>query len=194
MIKINLLPFRAARRKENIRRQVSIFVLGLVLTVAVMFAYSMMLASKIDKHEKKLAKTKEELKIYEQKAKEVDEMKKQLEILKMKMDVISRLEKSKKEPLEMLDEITKFVIHKRMWISEMFSGQSVEIKGYAMDNQTIADFMKNLEKSKFYTSVNLKKAQQNILKSNNLDLRYFEVICEKKPENNQPQKSDQAKK
>jgi len=198
MIRINLLPFRAARRKENIRRQISIFLLGLILSILVMLVYSMMLGTKIGKLETKLAKTKEDLKIYEQKAKEVDEMKKQLDLLKMKMDVIASLEKNRKIPLEMLDEMTKNIIPKRMWLTEMISGANVQLKGFAMDNQTVADFMKNLEKSKFYGSVNLKTIkQQSIQKKSgqsDYDLRYFEVICEKKPENIQPKNSDQVKK
>ena len=35
MIRINLLPFRAARKKENVRRQVSVFLLSLVLVVII---------------------------------------------------------------------------------------------------------------------------------------------------------------
>ena len=193
MIRINLLPFRAARRKENIRRQISLFILGLVLSILVMLVYSMMLGTKIGKLETKLAKTKEDLKIYEKKAKEVDEMKKQLELLKMKMDVIASLEKNRKVPLDMLDEMSRSIIPKRMWLTEMVSGNTVNLKGFAMDNQTVAEFMKNLEKSKFYSSVNLRTTKQQIFQ-NNQDLRYFEVTCEKKPENNQPKIPDQVKK
>jgi len=36
MIRINLLPFRAARKKENIRRQISVFVLSVVCLALLM--------------------------------------------------------------------------------------------------------------------------------------------------------------
>lgn len=199
MIRINLLPFRANRRKENIRKQISIFFLGIILTTLIMLAYSIILGNKIEKLDVKLAKAKEDLKIYEQKAKEVDEMIKQLELLKMKMDVISNLEKNRKMPLEILDEMSGSIIQNRMWLTEMTAGGTVELKGFAMDNQTVAEFMKNLEKSKFYTAVNLKTIKQQSLDkkketASSMDLRFFEVICEKKSENNQPKTSDQAKK
>ena len=48
MIRINLLPFRAARKKENIRRQVSIFVLSLAFLLIILFYYNWNLGSKID--------------------------------------------------------------------------------------------------------------------------------------------------
>ena len=40
MIRINLLPFRAARKKENIRRQISLFLLlGVFLLLAMGYFY-----------------------------------------------------------------------------------------------------------------------------------------------------------
>ena len=36
MIRINLLPFRAARKKENIRRQISVFALSVVCLALLM--------------------------------------------------------------------------------------------------------------------------------------------------------------
>ena len=48
MIRINLLPFRAARKKENIRRQVSIFLLSLVFLLIILFYYNSSLSSQID--------------------------------------------------------------------------------------------------------------------------------------------------
>ncbi|HAR33905.1 MAG TPA: pilus assembly protein PilN, partial [Desulfobacter sp.] len=43
MIRINLLPFRLARKKENIRRQVSVFFLSLIfIFLALGWALSML--------------------------------------------------------------------------------------------------------------------------------------------------------
>ena len=47
MIRINLLPFRAARKKENVRRQVSIFFLSFFFVVVVLVYYHISLGSKI---------------------------------------------------------------------------------------------------------------------------------------------------
>ena len=48
MIRINLLPFRSDRKKENIRRQLSIFVLSLILAVVAIFGINFFLSSQID--------------------------------------------------------------------------------------------------------------------------------------------------
>ena len=64
MIRINLLPFRAARKKENIRRQVSIFLLSLVFLLIILFYYNSSLNSQIDGLNTKIKDAKAELKKY----------------------------------------------------------------------------------------------------------------------------------
>ena len=64
MIRINLLPFRAARKKENIRRQVSIFVLSLVFLLIIFFYYNFSLSNKVDSLNANIKNTKTELAKY----------------------------------------------------------------------------------------------------------------------------------
>ena len=61
MIRINLLPFRAARKKENIRRQASIFMLSLVFLLIIFFYYNFSLSNKIDSLNTDIKNTKTEL-------------------------------------------------------------------------------------------------------------------------------------
>ena len=65
MIRINLLPFRAARKKENIRRQVSIFVLSLVFLLIILVYYNWSLGSKIDDLDAQIKQTESELNEYD---------------------------------------------------------------------------------------------------------------------------------
>ena len=64
MIRINLLPFRAARKKENIRRQVSIFMLSLVFVVIVAAWFNYLLSGKIESLNRKVADTKAQVEKY----------------------------------------------------------------------------------------------------------------------------------
>ena len=49
MIRINLLPFRAARKKENVRRQISIFLLSFALIIIAVVYWNIWLGNKIIK-------------------------------------------------------------------------------------------------------------------------------------------------
>ena len=179
MIRINLLPFRAARKKENIRRQVSIFLLSLAFLLIVLFYYNWSLGNKIENLNTKIAHTNSELKKYEAINQEIEEIKKKLSNLKQKMAVMETLEANRFEPTRMMDAMTQVVVPKRMWFTRMESkDKAVKIRGIALDNKTVADFMVRLEQSGLFSDVNLNTLKaQKVQKSN---LKSFQISCVKK--------------
>ena len=180
MIRINLLPFRAARKKENIRRQASIFALSLAFLLIILFYYNWSLGSKIDGLNDQIKNTKTELAKYEKINKEIAAIKKKLSTLKNKMAVMESLEANRFEPTRLLDTMTQVIVPKRMWFTNMSSqGRIVRIAGVALDNKTVADFMVRLEKSGLFSDVDLKTLkQQKVGKSN---FKSFLISCRKKP-------------
>jgi type IV pilus assembly protein PilN len=179
MIRINLLPFRTERKKENVRRQVSLFLLSLILVLIVLVYYNFNLSSKIGKLNKKITNTKTDLNRYNEINKEIARIKNNLEILRKKMAVIEQLESDRHAPVLLLDTITQVLIAKRMWLTKLeVKGQSVTINGIALDNKTVADFMVRLQNSGLFSSVNLKTLKrQEVQKSN---LKSFQIVATKK--------------
>ena len=185
MIRINLLPFRAARKKENIRRQVSIFLLSLAFLLIILFYYNWTLGNQVDNLNAKIKQTKAELNKYEKINKEIAEIKKKLSNLKKKMAVMETLEANRFEPTRLLDMMTQVVVPKRMWFTRMESkDSSVKISGIALDNKTVADFMVRLEKSELFSDVDLNTLKRQKVDSSNL--KSFQISCVKKP-NTKPQ-------
>ena len=180
MIRINLLPFRAARKKENIRRQVSIFVLSLAFMLIVLFYYNWTLGNKIDNLNAQIKHTKDELTKYDKINKEIAEIKKKLSNLKKKMAVMETLEANRFEPTRLMDTMTQVIVPKRMWFTRMDSkDQRVTINGIALDNKTVADFMVRLEKSGMFSDVDLNTLKQRKVEKNNF--KSFQISCMKKP-------------
>ena len=107
MIRINLLPFRAARQKENIRRQVSIVLLSLFLVVLVMVYFNLSLKNKIEALDAKVESTKKQIALVSKQAKEVDRIKKEFDKLNKKIKVIKNLETTRKASVHLLDNMTK---------------------------------------------------------------------------------------
>ena len=67
MIKINLLPFRGARRRENVRRQVNVFFLCLLFLFSLMFYFhidSNIQMEGLETREKKSSKGTEDLRAH----------------------------------------------------------------------------------------------------------------------------------
>lgn len=176
MIRINLLPFRAARKKENVRRQVSIFFLSIFLVVIVLGYFHISLGNKILSLKAKIETTKKEVAKYEKINKEIASLKKKLEILKKKTNVIESLEKNRFEPVRLLDTMSLKVIAKRMWFKSFKSGdKTVEIEGLALDNKTVADFMTRLQGSGLFSAVKLKTIKKTKIKDSNL--KSFQISC-----------------
>ncbi len=180
MIRINLLPFRLARKKENIRRQVSIFFLLVVFMIVLLAWYTIGIDQKIAQKKVEIIKVKAQISLYREKAGRVTEIKKKLKILEEKLKIVGSLKEKRKEQLALLEEMSDKIIPERMWIESLKSDSShVTIKGIAFDNPTIADFMRNLEASSIFSGVDLKRSKIQKFKDD-IMLKSFELLCRKK--------------
>lgn len=180
MIRINLLPFRAARKKENIRRQVSIFLLSLILVLSILFVVNYGLSFMVGNLKSDIAKANAELQKYNEINQEIARIKKTLENLQKKMDVINRLELNRHAPVRLLDTLNQVLVPKRMWFTRLEEKDTnVKIDGIALDNKTVADFMVRLQGCGLFKSVNLKTLKQQEYEGNNL--MSFQISCTKTP-------------
>jgi type IV pilus assembly protein PilN len=106
----------------------------------------------VESLEKRLASIREvtkEVRALEQKKKDLAE----------KTAVIAILKRSKLGPVKMMDDLN-LAIPERAWLSEIKeSGGNIRISGFALDNQTVALFMENLEKSSFLNRVDLSESR-----------------------------------
>ena len=183
MIRINLLPFRKARKKENVRQQVSVFVLVLIFLILGMSYLALALSRKIENLDSRIKTSTQQLSELAVLTKEIDEIKKKLDTIKKKTTVIKNLERNRKSSVILLDTMTNMVIFGRMWFTSLSDiGESVEINGLALDNKTVADFMIKLEGSKLFSGISLKTLKQHAIKD--VILKNFEISCRKisKPE------------
>ena len=186
MIRINLLPFRAARKKENIRRQISVFFLSFFLMLAVLIYYNIHLGGQIKDLKTDVDATKNEVAKFQKITKQIDEIKKKLAILEKKTEVIRKLETNRFEPVEMLDNMSGKTIANRMWFTSFDDRpQNVRIDGIALDNKTVADFMTRLEGTGLFGSVRLQTIQKHVVKGSGL--KKFSITCSK-PVPNAPKK------
>lgn len=194
MIRINLLPYRLARKKENIRRKVSVFCLFFIFVGISCYYFQGHLNIRIERLQTQIDETKKEIAKYQKITREIDAIIKNLDDLKKKTAVINNLEKDRKKPVKLLDTMTQVIVPKRMWFTSLTSGNSaVGINGIALDNKTIADFMTRLEGSKLFSSVNLKSIRQQNIKRVNLNLKRFAIISNKAGVTKSPSKAKRKK-
>lgn len=180
MIRINLLPFRAARKKENVRRQVSIFFLSLILVLIISGIFHWMLGQKINGLSKRIEDAKTQVAKYDKINNEIEEIKNKLSILNQKIEVIKSLDLNRKEPVQLLEAVSDMIVQNRMWLTKFTTNDElVNISGVAVDNQTVADYMSRIETSKDYESVKLSSIKKADFKDSNMSLKTFGLSFKK---------------
>jgi type IV pilus assembly protein PilN len=205
MIRINLLPFRAARKKENIRRQVSVFLLSLVLVLIVLGWIHFYLQSKQEKLSTSVAEVKQELELYKKKDREIKTLRQKLKTLEQRKNVIEGLEAKRFKPVHVLDNLTQKVVPGRMWLTKMvLKNDRMDLAGIAVDNNTVANFMDNLETilkmqeankppAPLYPRVRLTSVQSQTVRQ--VGMKKFQMIAlEKQPPAPKPKPSKKKKK
>ena len=186
MIRINLLPFRLARKRENIRQQVSIFLLTVVLVIVGLTWYTLGIDRRIAEKQSEIKRINSEITIYKEKADRVSRIQKRLKTLEDKLGIVESLKLRKEEQLLLLEDLQARVVPEKMWFESLAADETfVTLTGIAFDNPTIADFMKQLEASDLFSEIDLKQTVSKRF-DGNVNLKAFELRCRKRslvPEN-----------
>ena len=79
----------------------------------------------------------------------------------------------------MLEQLADRLVETKMWLSSVSAdAQTVSLKGVAFDNPTIAAFMRNLEDSPMFGTVDLKLSKAKLF-HDDIRLKEFEISCTK---------------
>ncbi len=192
MIRINLLPYRAARKKENIRIQLNIFIGSIVILALLIWVFNSFLSGRIDRLNEEIASTKAQVAKYQKIMEEIAEIKKKLRLLDRKIKVIESLEADRKAQVQNLDSLYSLLVEKRMWYTGVSEkNKTFQVTGIALDNYTVADYMTRIEKSDRFDTVKLTSVKQHSLKEKNLKLKKFEISFKNMP--NEPKATEGKK-
>ena len=201
MIRINLLPFRAARKRENVKNQITIYIASVCCALLIMgglfYKYSNDL-SDVKDEESRLNK---ELAGYQKELKEIKDLENKIKQINDKLDIIKELEKGKTGPVLLLSDIADAVPKGKLWLTSLSeNGGKLSLSGTAMDNETVAVFIKNLEKTEqIIADPVLKKTSRRELPQYKLTVSDFSLECQtyaaaKKKEEAKPKTKKKKKK
>ena len=160
MVKINLLPIKGELKRKALIEHIVFLVLAIILLlIGATFVQNSVTARKLALQQE-IVSTKLEIKNLTAIAGQIETFKKRRQDLERKLGIISNLKERKTGPVEMLDQI-RLIIPDKAWITSLNStGDSLTLNGVAVDNPTIARFMKDLQMSPYFTGVVLVFTQQ----------------------------------
>ncbi len=178
MIRVNLLPFRAARRKESIRRHLSIYFLSVALAASIMAYFHLQLDGTLKTLKAEETRRRQELARYAGITAKLREIRQKTAEVKRKLEIIRQLESRKTGPVEMLEEIAAAVPRNRLWLQSLEAKNGMLIlKGTAMDHETVAAFMNRLEGGALIQSVDLHSSRLRRLEPYQINVSDFVLSC-----------------
>ncbi len=176
MLKLNLLPVREARRKEDSRQLAmqAALVLLVVLTV-VGFAHSM-ISEKLSNARVRIAQMQRDIDQYEPQLEQETAYKKNKKALESKIGVIDELDRARSGPVRVLSELAART-PERLWLTSLVTeGKTILMSGQSLDNDLVALFLRGLGESEYFTNVDLDKTEMR--DSSGLRLMNFRIRAE----------------
>lgn len=146
MIKINLLPIKATRKREYVKQQLVLGVVLLLGAIVGCYMWYSSMSGQIQDKKKEIATARQQIEQYKKAIGEVEKYKGLEAALNRKLKIISDLEKGKTGPVRVLDHLSQ-IIPKQVWLTawEEKSG-TVKVEGEALTNKHVAQFITALKK------------------------------------------------
>jgi len=176
MIKINLLLARKEKKKIGIRREVIILSASLIFLFLILGFVHWRTYQDKEEALLRISQTKSEIAHFKSLTTEVNKAKEAQKALQEKLNVIHTLRKEKSSPARVLDELSILKPEKIQLESLKKEGAKLGIEGIALDDETVANFMTNLRKSKLFRNVDLVVSEQS--EQSRVKLKKFTLSCE----------------
>lgn len=153
--RINLLPWREMRRKEQDRQLLTIAVGAWILMGVVIFYAHVHVSALIENQHKRNEFLEKEIAKVEQEIKEIAELKKQRADLIARMNVIYQLQGDRTQVVHLFDELARKLPDGIYFTSLKHSGSSIELQGVAQSNARVSALMRNLASSDWFAEPEL---------------------------------------
>ncbi|HEY2986865.1 MAG TPA: PilN domain-containing protein [Candidatus Binatia bacterium] len=160
MIRINLLSVREIKAEIGRRQDLAIAAVSLGATLAVILVVFLYQFYRSNTLEREVASLRKEIAGLEGDVKEVRELEKTNAELTQKIKVIDDLRKKKIGPVRVMESLSE-ATPGRLWLTEFKeTSGTLSMTGMAVDNQTVADFLKGLSTSDYFKDVELVETTQ----------------------------------
>ncbi|BDD88572.1 PilN domain-containing protein [Desulfofustis limnaeus] len=177
MLKINLLPIRQLKKRAKARNQIVAALIAFCGIIVLLAFVGMLQAARISNLNDEIQAREKEKKSFDKVVQELADLEKKRLELNEKIRIINQLKTDSYLTVRILDEVANLIDNNRMWLTSLSqSGSNLTLSGYAMDNETIAQFMDELKfNSPFVNSVSLSNSSQASVSGK--DLKSFSLVC-----------------
>jgi type IV pilus assembly protein PilN len=161
MAHVNLLPHRAARRKQ--REREFYIQLGVSFAAAIVFLllWGFWMGERIDNQNDRNTMLQNEITQVDVRIAKIKDLEKVRDHLLARKQVIEQLQADRSQMVHLFDELVKTIPASARLTGVKQDGQSMSLDGVSQSNASVAEYMKNIEASPWLGHTELRKTEKS---------------------------------
>lgn len=159
MAHVNLLPWRAARRKQREREFYMQLGAAFVAGLGVLLLWVFWMDQRIDNQNDRNAYLQTEIKQLDVRIAKIKDLEKVREHLLARKQIIEQLQADRSQMVHLFDELVKTIPASARLTALKQGGQAMSLDGVAQSNASVAEYMRNIEGSPWMGHADLRKTE-----------------------------------
>ena len=152
MIRINLLPHRAEKRKARQIQLIALSVISLVLGALFVGFVDVAISSQISYQERRNQYLKQETAILDKQIEEIKKLREQTNSLLARKTVVENLQTTRSDVVHLMDQMLRILPDGVYLRSIKQTGNQINLIGYAQSNARVSTLMRAIENSQWLES------------------------------------------
>ncbi|MGB3462779.1 PilN domain-containing protein [Rhodanobacter lindaniclasticus] len=159
MAHVNLLPWRAERRKQREREFYMQLGAAFVVAVLLLLLWIFWMDQRIDNQNDRNAYLQTEIKQLDVRIAKIKDLEKVREHLLARKQIIEQLQADRSQMVHLFDELVKTIPTSARLTALKQHGQAMSLDGVAQSNASVAEYMRNIESSPWMGHADLRKTE-----------------------------------
>ncbi len=152
MMRVNLLPHRAEKRKVRQVQFIAFSVISLVLAAVVVGLVHVAIRGQISHQESRNQYLKQEIAVLDKQIEEITKLREQTEALMERKMVVEGLQSTRSDVVHLLDQMLRILPEGVHLKTLKQTGNKINLVGYAQSNARISTLMRSIEDSPWLES------------------------------------------
>jgi len=161
MAHINLLPWRAERRKQRQREFFMQLGAAAVAGIGVLMLWGFWMGMRVDNQNERNAYLQDQIKQVDVRLDKIKDLEKVRSQLLARKQIIEQLQANRSQMVHLFDELVKTIPSSVRLTSIKQAGDQMVLDGVAQSNASVADYMRNIEASPWMGQTDLSKTENS---------------------------------
>ena len=155
MIRINLLPHRAERRKARKIQFVAFCVISFIAGIIVVGMVHMAISSQIDYQDRRNQYLTGQIAILDKQIAEIRQLKDEIAALDARKNVVEKLQSTRSDAVHLMDQMLRLLPEGVYLKTLKQTGNKINLVGYTQSNARVSTLMRSIESSPWLDSAAL---------------------------------------